>query len=158
MHLEMVLRAKARREGIGRLVVGAFIARAGTVLLLRRRPEDHFGGRWELPSGEVNPGESLRAGLEREVCEETGLIVRSLSTYLGSFDYRSSQGVPTRQFSFAVEADVWRPLVVSEHDAHAFLPPEAMAAVTMSEETRQVIARGFARCHREGGSRWISRP
>jgi 8-oxo-dGTP pyrophosphatase MutT (NUDIX family) len=51
--------------------VGAVIFENGRVLLQRR--DDN--GRWGLPGGGVEPGESVRQALIREVREETGLDV-----------------------------------------------------------------------------------
>lgn len=52
------------------------VERNGAVLYLRRVPEVFLGGRWELPGGTVEPGETHEAAAVREVAEETGLTVR----------------------------------------------------------------------------------
>lgn len=44
------------------------------LLVLRSAPPE--SGRWTLPGGKVEPGETLREALVREVGEETGLGVR----------------------------------------------------------------------------------
>ncbi|MGV9796305.1 NUDIX hydrolase [Gordonia sp. NPDC003422] len=55
--------------------VGAVIVDdAGRLLLVLRR-NDPQAGRWSLPGGKVEPGESIVAAVEREVLEETGLVV-----------------------------------------------------------------------------------
>jgi 8-oxo-dGTP diphosphatase len=54
--------------------VGAVIVADGRVLLVRRRTEPRRG-HWSLPGGLFELGESLSAGLVREVREETGLTV-----------------------------------------------------------------------------------
>jgi 8-oxo-dGTP diphosphatase len=55
--------------------VGA-IARDGQGrLLLIQRGHDPEAGRWSLPGGRVEPGESDAQALAREMLEETGLIV-----------------------------------------------------------------------------------
>ena len=56
------------------VAVGAVIVDAGRVLLVRRGREP-LKGRWSLPGGALEVGESLSAGLVREVREETGLLV-----------------------------------------------------------------------------------
>ncbi len=48
----------------------------GRVLLCRRRPGGRFGLRWEVPGGKVEPGESARRALARELREELGIEVR----------------------------------------------------------------------------------
>ena len=45
-------------------------------LLLVRRANDPGRGRWSVPGGRVEPGESDHVALVREMLEETGLAVR----------------------------------------------------------------------------------
>ncbi|CUR56276.1 NUDIX hydrolase [metagenome] len=51
-------------------VVGAAIVSNGRVLAARRTTPAAAAGRWELPGGKVEPGESDAAALVREVAEE----------------------------------------------------------------------------------------
>jgi 8-oxo-dGTP diphosphatase len=54
--------------------VGAVIIDANSVLLVQRgRPPRQ--GEWSLPGGAVELGETLSAAVQREVLEETGLVV-----------------------------------------------------------------------------------
>lgn len=54
--------------------VGAVVVDEGRVLLVRRGTEPMLG-QWSLPGGLLEVGESLLAGVVREVREETGLAV-----------------------------------------------------------------------------------
>ena len=55
--------------------VGAIAVRDGRLLLVKRgRPP--AVGRWSVPGGRVEPGESEPDAVVREVAEETGLTVR----------------------------------------------------------------------------------
>ena len=55
--------------------VGAVILdEAGRVVLVKRRHEP-LAGQWSLPGGTLDLGETLEAGVAREVLEETGLVV-----------------------------------------------------------------------------------
>jgi 8-oxo-dGTP diphosphatase len=54
------------------VVVGAALVRDGRLLAARRRTPPEAAGRWELPGGKVDPGETDDAALVREVAEELG--------------------------------------------------------------------------------------
>ncbi len=46
------------------------------ILLLKRTESDSWmPGKWELPGGKLDPGQDISNALEREVLEETGLVV-----------------------------------------------------------------------------------
>lgn len=52
----------------------ALVRDAAGGLLFQRRSDD---GRWSLPAGALDPGETPAEAAEREVREETGLVVRA---------------------------------------------------------------------------------
>ncbi|WAC56145.1 (deoxy)nucleoside triphosphate pyrophosphohydrolase [Gordonia sp. SL306] len=60
-----------------RLVVAGAILDAGRrrVLLAQRRYPVEVAGRWELPGGKAEPGESAETALRRELMEELGVEV-----------------------------------------------------------------------------------
>lgn len=55
--------------------VGALIFRRDSILLVQRA-RNPLKGYWSLPGGLIETGETIEAALQREVLEETGLIVR----------------------------------------------------------------------------------
>jgi len=55
--------------------VGGVVIRDGRALLIRRGTEP-LKGEWSIPGGMLEIGETLVAGVERELLEETGLKVR----------------------------------------------------------------------------------
>jgi len=57
--------------------VGAVIVESGRVLLVRRGQQP-LKGKWSLPGGVLELGESLLSGVAREVREETGLEVEPI--------------------------------------------------------------------------------
>lgn len=137
---EQTLRTKAGKAGIGRLVVGALLVENAKVLLLRRKQEDFMGGILELPSGKVEEGETFKTALEREVGEETGLRIKTITSYLGSFDYQSASGKPTRQFNFSAEPFSGElKLSPTEHDAYQWVGPGEIGSVHVSESVALLL-------------------
>lgn len=57
--------------------VGGIVVHEGRVLLVRRGKEP-LRGRWVVPGGTVELGETLEEAVIREVLEETGILVRPL--------------------------------------------------------------------------------
>jgi 8-oxo-dGTP diphosphatase len=57
--------------------VGGVVIEDGRALLIRRGSEP-LRGQWSIPGGMLELGESLKAGVARELLEETGLHVRVL--------------------------------------------------------------------------------
>src|SRR5215472_13434842 len=57
--------------------VGGVVIEDGRVLLIRRGHEP-LKGQWSIPGGTLELGETLVEGTERELKEETGLVVRVL--------------------------------------------------------------------------------
>lgn len=55
------------------VVVGAALIEDGQLLAARRSAPVELAGRWELPGGKVEPGETPEAALERELREELGV-------------------------------------------------------------------------------------
>ena len=55
--------------------VGAIIIKGEEVLLAKRGKEPGYG-KWSIPGGAVNLGETLEEAVVREVCEEVNLEVR----------------------------------------------------------------------------------
>ncbi|MBX9386973.1 NUDIX domain-containing protein [Streptomonospora halotolerans] len=60
------------------IVVGAAIVRGGAVLAAQRSHPAAARGRWELPGGKVDPGETDTVALVRECEEELGVTIRPL--------------------------------------------------------------------------------
>lgn len=128
-------------DGVEQQVVGAVVDDAGSVLLLQRPAEDFRGGTWELPSGEVEPGEDLMTALRREITEETGLVVSEILGYLGSFDYTSGSGKHTRQHTWSVTVTGVDEVELSEHDAHTWVG--AQEELPVSPEVAVLIRQHF---------------
>jgi 8-oxo-dGTP diphosphatase len=56
-------------------VVGAVIIEDGLVLCAQRGPQGALAGLWEFPGGKVEPSETARDALAREIAEELQCVV-----------------------------------------------------------------------------------
>ncbi|MDH5631947.1 MAG: Nudix family hydrolase [Gammaproteobacteria bacterium] len=71
------------------------------VLLSRRHPGSHQGGKWEFPGGKIEPGESPYDSLVRELREELGIEVTRAMPMM-----RIAYAYPDKR----VHLDIWRVL------------------------------------------------
>ena len=74
------------------VAVGAIVLR-GDALLLVQRGRGVAVGRWSIPGGRIEFGESVEAAVAREVREETGLQVR-VDRFAGWVEQWGSDPVP----------------------------------------------------------------
>jgi 8-oxo-dGTP diphosphatase len=65
-----------------RVAAAVIIRGDGEVLLAQRPPGKVYAGYWEFPGGKLEPGETPRAALDRELHEELGLTVRRAAPWL----------------------------------------------------------------------------
>ena len=63
------------------VAVGVLRAPDGRVLLAQRRPGKDAAGFWELPGGQVDPGESAAQAAARELLEEVGVRALELAPW-----------------------------------------------------------------------------
>jgi 8-oxo-dGTP diphosphatase len=63
-------------------VAAAVIERPGEFLLAQRPEGKPYPGYWEFPGGKIEPGESARAALDRELREELGIEVREATPWI----------------------------------------------------------------------------
>jgi 8-oxo-dGTP diphosphatase len=106
------------------VVVGAALIDAGRVLAARRRAPAALAGRWELPGGKVEAGETETAALIRECHEELAVDI-----VVGE---RVGPDLPiddARVFRAYVGRIVAGTLVAHEHDELRWLGPDGLDAI-----------------------------
>ena len=67
------MRTGASNRDDRREVAAAAIVEDGRLLLAQRVSPPELAGRWELPGGKIEPGETPAEGLRRELREELGV-------------------------------------------------------------------------------------
>ncbi len=127
--------------------MGAVVIHEGRVLLIRRGKEP-LRGRWVVPGGTVELGETLEAAVVREVEEETGLVVapREIVTV---FDRIDREGGAVRYHYVIVDylCDYvsGSPRAASDAEAVAFVAKGDLPAYDLPPKALEVVLDGFRR-------------
>ena len=112
-----------------------------TVLLTRRTDN----GRWCLPGGGMDPGESAEETCVREVLEETGLAVR-VTRLVGVYtspnimvEYPDGNKIQPVAFSFEAEVVGGELGLSDETTEYGYIAVEKLDAIDLMEHHRQRI-------------------
>jgi ADP-ribose pyrophosphatase len=82
------------------IAVGAIVIKDGHILLVKRgQPPGQ--GMWAIPGGSVELGETLQEAAEREVKEETGIIIRAVNP-VHTFDLIDRDNVGRVRFHYVI--------------------------------------------------------
>lgn len=119
-------------------VATAIIVRNGALLAGQRRPSALYPLKWEFPGGKVEPGESPRDAVARELAEELGISATPGRIYhRQEWTYgEASYGVSY----FLIEPFDGEPANLSFHRI-AWVTPQELSAMDVLEGNRDVIAR-----------------
>ncbi len=126
--------------------VGAIIIEDGRVVLVKRRHAP-LQGKWSIPGGVLEVGETLRTAAVREVLEETGLSVEP-GELLGVFE----RVVPDEQgkmryhyvlIDFLCSRVAGELLAGDDAEEVGWFRREELAALELARETEEVILKGF---------------
>lgn len=114
--------------------MAAAILREGRVLACRRTAPAAAAGRWELPGGKVEPGESPEDALVREIGEELGCVVEVVAWLEGEAPIGESHVL--RAAITRIVAGEPHP---REHDRTRWLAPEELGDVDWLEPDRPFL-------------------
>ena len=143
---------EAQKDGVREFVAGAVIVDNESILFVRRVKNDFMGGVYELPSGKVDPGESLIDALKREVLEETNLVIKDIIGPGQFFDYKSEDGIKARQFNFIVSVEDVDNLQLNpqEHDLFEWIRFEDIDSSKILDDVMKSIAQKAVEAIKDG--------
>ncbi len=123
--------------------VGVVVWKDGKVLLIRRG-KSPMRGRWSLPGGRQELGETVREAAVREVREETGVEIR-LGELLDVVDTmrRNDSGAVTLQYTlvdFDADWTAGEPQAASDAEHAEWADPDGLAPYGLWSETLRIIA------------------
>jgi 8-oxo-dGTP diphosphatase len=117
-------------------VTCAIIERDGFVLAAQRSAAMAMPLKWEFPGGKIDHGESLEECLQREIFEELGIAVKvGKSLPAATHDYPAFI-VTLHPFICTIASGE---IVLFEHAAIAWLPPEQLQTLDWAEADLPVI-------------------
>jgi 8-oxo-dGTP diphosphatase len=132
--------------------VGAVLIHEGRVLLIRRGKEP-LRGRWVVPGGTVELGETLEQALVREVLEETGLLVKPREV-VAVFDriHRDAHCVAYHYVIVDYLCDYvsGEARAASDAEAVALVAVADLPAYDLPEKALEVVRDGFRRVDGRG--------
>ena len=119
------------------VVAGVLCDTRGRILLARRTAGRDLAGAWEFPGGKVEPGESPREALARELFEELGIRIGDIEPLIS---------VPQRYSNKSIVLDVYTVIASTgkpkglEKQALAWSPLAKLASYPMPPADKPVVA------------------
>jgi 8-oxo-dGTP diphosphatase len=132
---------------IPKVGVGAVVIKDEKILLVKRKNAPQQG-EWAIPGGKVKLGETLQKAAEREILEETGLIIQAKDP-IHAFDIieRSPEGKILVHFVIVdLKADYIQGEIHSADDASdaKWFNPSELKSLKMTKTTKTLVEKiGF---------------
>ncbi|WP_138905103.1 (deoxy)nucleoside triphosphate pyrophosphohydrolase [Streptomyces albidochromogenes] len=123
------------------VVVGAALFAGGRLLAARRSAPPELAGRWELPGGKVEAGETPPQALVRELREELGVEADAVERIPGEWPLKP--GYVLHVWTARLLSGTPRPL--QDHDDLRWLGPHEADSVDWLPQDRPAVAEAVRR-------------
>lgn len=125
------------------VVVGAALLDGDRLLAARRSAPPELAGRWELPGGKVETGETPQAALVRELREELGVETEPVERVPGEWPLKPPYVL--KVWTARLLPGSGEPKPLQDHDALRWLAPDEIWSVDWLDQdvpaVREVLAR-----------------
>jgi 8-oxo-dGTP diphosphatase len=126
------------------LVSRCFIKRNGLIIILHRNISRSYNpGKWELPGGKVEVGQDINSATEREILEETGLLVKIISpltfTETKIVDRGKYKGMLYLELVNEAHLISGSVIISNDHQAFKWVKPKKALNDDLSLEARKAI-------------------
>ena len=109
------------------VVVGAALFDGDRLLAARRSAPPELAGRWELPGGKVEPGETPEAALVRELHEELGVDAHPVARVPGEWPLKPPYVLEV--WTARLHPGSAAPKPLQDHDELRWLTPDELWTV-----------------------------
>lgn len=139
---EKRIRARNRKSKITGYSVGIGVFKKNKLLIIRRTLHDYLGGFFELPGGNTD-NDDFETAVRRELFEETGLSVTSITKWFAGFIYQVSYNtikqcnclVKTSHYSIRLNHD--------EHDLYKWIDITEINKYNMTPQMYKCVKTAF---------------
>jgi ADP-ribose pyrophosphatase YjhB (NUDIX family) len=121
--------------------VGALIVHRGRLLMIRTRK---WSGKWGIPGGKIERGETAEVALRREVREETGLELRDIRFVMVQDCVDSAEFHQPAHFlllNYTAEAEGEAVVLNDEAEEFRWVTPAEAAVMELNMPTRVLLER-----------------
>ncbi|WP_329232475.1 (deoxy)nucleoside triphosphate pyrophosphohydrolase [Streptomyces sp. NBC_00111] len=123
------------------VVVAGAVCDGGRLLAARRSAPPELAGRWELPGGKQEPGESGEQALVRELREELGVETEPLERIPGEWPLKPGYVLQV----WTVRLLSGEPAPLEDHDELRWLAPDETGDVDWLDQDRPAVAEAVRR-------------
>lgn len=114
------------------------------LMLKRNKNEIAYPGKWALPGGKIEKGETIMNVLKREVAEETGLKIEDYKQFIGDYTFIRPDGHNVVGLTFVVKAKSDDVVMSSDFEDYKWLTPQGLKNIDYIKGTEKEVEVAFA--------------